>query len=133
MRRARAPVCIPHTVLQKSAHRKTLSSTKQKLRSACKNWTQTVQSTHFIVHTNGNLGCESTEAFFVFGIEGAAALVQDLADADGLSFLVQHRHTKDGTGEETRLFIETRVESQVGVGVGDVDGLARDKHGSGYT
>jgi hypothetical protein len=45
--------------------------------------------------------------------------------------LVDDGHAEDGAGEITCFLVEGRIEAQVGVGVGNVDGLARGEHRAG--
>ena len=74
------------------------------------------------------LGRDRAQPLLVVLGERAAALVEDLGDADGVARLGHDGDAEDGPREVAGLAVERRVEPQVGVRVGDVDRLAGGEH-----
>ena len=84
-----------------------------------------------VLERDRHLRGKGAQARLVLVRKRAAVLVQHLRHADRLALLVDHRHAEDRAREVVGLLVERRVEAQVGVGVGDVDGLARLEHRAG--
>ena len=84
-----------------------------------------------VLQRDRHLRGEGLEALLVLGGERSAAAVQHLRHADDAAVVAHHRDAQDRPGEEPGLAVELRVEPQVGVGVRDVDGLARREDGAG--
>ena len=59
------------------------------------------------------------------GVNGAAALVQHLDHAETLAGAVDQRHAQHVARAEARRQVDRAVEARIGVGVGNVQHLAR--------
>ena len=85
-----------------------------------------------VLDAHRDLRGKGGQPFLVLGVEGPSSLVEHLAYADRLARLAEDRHAEDRPGEKAGLLVEGRVEAQIGIGVGYVDGFSRSKNCSGY-
>ena len=84
-----------------------------------------------VFQADGDLRGKGLQPRLVIAGESPAAFVQHLGDADDLAVLIADRHAQDRAGKEAGLTVKGRIEAQIGIGVGDVDALARGEDRAG--
>src|SRR4051794_15359284 len=84
-----------------------------------------------VLDGQGRRAGERGERLFVVRVESSAALVQDLEDADDDPILGPHRDREHVACLEPGATVDVWVEARVGVGIGEINTLARAGHGPG--
>ena len=78
-----------------------------------------------------DLGGERPQTRLILGRERTAALVEHLRDADHSPELIGDRHAEDRAREIAGALVEGGIEPQIGIGIRDVDRLARGEDSPG--
>src|ERR1019366_4290147 len=83
-----------------------------------------------VLEADGQLRGEDLQPLLVLLGKRPAFLIQNLRYTDGLAVLIRNRNAQDGSGEVAGAFVEGRIEAQIGVRVGNVDGAAGSENGA---
>src|SRR4029077_13393718 len=83
-----------------------------------------------ILKRDCNLCSKGFEPRFIFCRKCAAPLIQSLCNPDDFTLFINDWSAQDGSREEAGLPVKSWVETQIGVGVRNVDGFSSGKNGA---